>query len=98
MSSKILKISILNKLKKANATELSINTFSKKIDEIITKKYKMKEQLTIIKNYMSNSISLCQILSYLFNLIVKGSRTNFFSILFHFVLIFSAYLILFHLI
>ena len=32
MSSKILKISILNKLKKANATELSINTFTKKID------------------------------------------------------------------
>ena len=52
MSSKILKISILNKLKKANATILSINTFTKKIDEIITKKYKMKEQLTIIKNYI----------------------------------------------
>ena len=32
MSSKILKISILNKLKKANATELSINTFTTHIN------------------------------------------------------------------
>ena len=46
--SKILKLSILNKLKKTNASLISINTFTKKIDEIITRKYKMKEQLTII--------------------------------------------------
>ena len=50
--SKILKNSILNKLKRTNASLISINTFTKKIDDIITKRYKMKDQLNIIKNYI----------------------------------------------
>ena len=53
--SKILKNSILNKLKRTNASLISINTFTKKIDEIITSRYKMKEQLNIIKNYIDES-------------------------------------------
>ena len=53
--SKILKLSILNKLKKTNASLISINVFTKKIDDIRTKKYKMKEQLNIIKNYIDDS-------------------------------------------
>ena len=53
--SKILKNSILNKLKRTNASLISINTFTKKIDDIITSRYKMKDQLNIIKNYIDES-------------------------------------------
>ena len=45
--SKILKNSILNKLKRTNASLISINTFTKKIDDITTSRYKMKDQLNI---------------------------------------------------
>ena len=50
--SKILKNSIINKLKRTNSSTISINTFMSKIDDIITKRYKMKDQLNIIKNYI----------------------------------------------
>ena len=81
--SKILKLSILNKLKKTNASLISINVFTKKIDDIRTKKYKMKEQLNIIKNYIDDSHNTWNKIAKLISgkkreekIVIKNNRTE----------------------
>ena len=79
--SKILENSILNKLKRTNASLLNINTFTKKIDEIISKRYKMKEQLNITKNYIDQEHNIWNTVSKLISgkkreekVVIKNNR------------------------